>query len=167
MHAPSIIVPGNVGTTPVLREVGGSSVTSFRIANTPRRLDKATGAWNDLPTTWFGVSVWRTTAENVVQSLKQGDRVVVTGRLTVRTWETDKGDKRSGLEIEATSVGLDLSRGRAQYVKDAPLMVTQDPWASTGEVDLETGEVLIVPAEGAGTGGRVDPPAGAAEAAAA
>jgi single-strand DNA-binding protein len=127
VHAPSITVTGNVGTTPVLREVSGASVTSFRIANTPRRLDKTTGAWNDLPTTWFGVSVWRTTAENVVQSVKQGDRVVVTGRLVTRTWTTPEGEPRSGLDIEATHIGLDLGRAPAQVVKAPPLQLTSDP----------------------------------------
>ena len=127
MHAPSITVTGNVAATPGLRQVAGASVTSFRIANTPRRLDKTTGAWNDLPTTWFGVSCWRGTAENVVASLKQGDRVVVTGRLVTRTWTTSDGEPRSGLDIEAVHIGLDLSRAPAQVVKTPPLQLTSDP----------------------------------------
>lgn len=127
MHAPSIIVTGNVAAPPVLREAGGASVTSFRIANTPRRLDKTTGAWADLPTTWFGVSCWRGTAENVVASLQQGDRVVVTGRLVTRTWTTADGEPRSGLDIEAVLVGLDLGRAPARVVRTPPLLLTSDP----------------------------------------
>lgn len=128
MHAPSISLTGNLAATPVLRRTPADvPVVSFRIANTPSRLDKTTGAWIDSPTTWFTVTCWRGTAENVVRSLRQGDRVVVTGRLSTSTWTTPEGEQRSGLDIEATQVGLDLSRAPARVVTVPPLHVLSDP----------------------------------------
>jgi single-strand DNA-binding protein len=128
VQKPTIIVTGNVAAAPVLRRIPDDTfVTSFRIANTPSRLDRTTGAWNDQPTTWFTVSCWRGTAEHVVQSLRQGDRVVVTGRLSTSTWTTSEGEQRSGLDIEASHVGLDLSRAPARVVTVPPLQVGSDP----------------------------------------
>ena len=143
MHEPLITVVGNVAgparqrTTPA-----GVQVADFRIAATPRRQDKAAGTWTDGETMWFGVNVWRSLAEHCTASLKKGDRVVVTGRLTTRSWEVEGGERRHGLEIEASSVGLDLGRGVAAYVKPATLVVGEDPWVSSGRVDALTGEVL-------------------------
>ncbi len=128
MHEPVITVAGNVGAMPRTRVVAnGSVVTDFRIASTPRRVDKATGAWADGQTIWFGVSCWRLLAENVAASVKTGDRVVVTGRLLARSWKNELGEDRSGLEIDAQAVGFDLSRGKAVQERSTPLAVTQDP----------------------------------------
>jgi single-strand DNA-binding protein len=143
MHEPQITLTGHLAGKPRLRLTAtGVAVADFRIATTPRRQDRATGEWGDAETLWFGVTVWRALAEHCAGSLGKGDRVVVSGRLTVRSWENDKGERRSGLEVDATSVGLDLSRGRAQYLKDSTLVLTEDAWASSGDVDPETGEVL-------------------------
>lgn len=144
MLEPLITVTGNVGGPPRTRVVAsGAVVTDFRIASTPRRVDKTTGTWSDGETIWFSVSCWRALAENVALSLKKGDRVVVTGQLRASTWKTEAGEERSGLEIAAQSVGFDLSRGRAVQERTVPLTVTRDPGDShVGEVDLETGELL-------------------------
>ncbi len=139
MQHPSITVTGNLAATPVLRRTPADlAVSSFRIANTPSRLDRASDTWVDQPTTWFTVSCWRGTAENVVRSLRQGDRVVVTGRLSTSTWTTSEGEQRSGLDIEATHVGLDLSRAPARVVTVPPLQVGSDP----GERPDEAAEEL-------------------------
>ena len=128
MQEPVITVVGNVGAMPRTRVVaGGSVVTDFRIASTPRKVDKATGAWSDGETIWFGVSCWRLLAENVAASLKTGDRVVVSGRLRAHVWKNEQGEERSGLEIDAQSVGFDLSRGKAVQERTTPLAVTTDP----------------------------------------
>ena len=128
MLEPTITVTGNVAVVPVLRELAsGVRVTGFRLANTPRQVDKATGEWRDGVTTWFGVTCWRGLAEHTAQSLKTGDRVVVTGRLRTRTWRTADGEERSGLDIEATSVGFDLSRTSALATRPVPPTLTQDP----------------------------------------
>jgi single-strand DNA-binding protein len=86
---------------------GGSVVTDFRIASTPRKVDRATGVWSDGETIWFGVSCWRLLAENVAASVKVGDRVVVTGTLSARSWKNELGEERSGLEVAAQTVGFD------------------------------------------------------------
>jgi single-strand DNA-binding protein len=142
VQEPHITVTGNVGAEPRTRVLaGGAVVTDFRIASTPRLLDKDTDAWKDGETMWFGVSCWRALAENVAASLHKGDRVVVSGRLKVSTWVTDKGEPRSGLEIISPVVGFDLSRGTAVLHKNPPLTVATDP-GYPGLVDLDTGEVL-------------------------
>jgi len=112
VNAPQITVVGHLAREPKLRTLaGGTVVADFRIGSTPSRIDRATGQWSDLPTMWFGVSCWRTLGEHAAMSLKTGDRVIVTGRLTMRTWTNDQGEERSGWEIDASSVGMDLSRG--------------------------------------------------------
>ena len=143
MHEPYLTVVGNVAGPPRLRTTpAGVSVADFRIASTPRRHDRAEGTWSDGETIWFGVTAWRGLAEHVAGSLHKGDKVVVAGRLTTRSWEVEGGERRSGLELEAAHVGLDLSRGAAGYVKPGRLVVDEDPWISSGQVDRETGEVL-------------------------
>lgn len=128
MLEPVITAVGNVGAPPRTRVVaGGSVVTDFRIAATPRKVDKSTGAWADGETIWFGVSCWRLLAENVAASVKTGDRVVVTGKLLARSWKTEQGEERSGLEIDAQSIGFDLARGKAVQERSTPLSVTSDP----------------------------------------
>ena len=128
MQEPVITVSGNVGGTPRTRVVAnGSVVTDFRIANTPRDVDKATGQWSDGQTVWFGVSCWRSLAENVAASVKTGDRVTVTGRLRAHTWRTEQGEERSSLEIKAQTIGFDLSRGKAVQERSLPLALTTDP----------------------------------------
>ena len=127
MIEPTITVVGNVGKPPRTRVVaGGSVVTDFRIASTPRKVDKATGEWSDLETIWFGVTCWRQLAENVAASVKTGDRVVVTGTLQAHTWKNEQGEDRSSLEINARTVGFDLARGKAVQERTVPLAVTTD-----------------------------------------
>jgi len=127
VHEPVITAVGNVGAPPRTRVVaGGSVVTDFRIASTPRKVDKA-GAWADGQTIWFGVSCWRLLAENVAASVKTGDRVVVTGKLVARSWKNEQGEERSSLEIDAQSIGFDLARGKAVQERSVPLSVTSDP----------------------------------------
>ena len=141
MQEPLITVTGNVGGMPRTRVVAsGSVVTDFRIANTPRDVDKASGQWSDGQTVWFGVSCWRALAENVAASVKKGDRVVVTGRLRAHTWKTEQGEERSSLEIKAQTVGFDLSRGKAVQERSVPLALTTDPGlppVTESEDDLE------------------------------
>ena len=154
MNAPQITVVGHLAREPKLRTLaGGAVVADFRIGTTPSRLDKTTGQWSDLPTMWFGVSCWRTLAEYASMSLKTGDRVIVTGRLTMKTWTTEQGEERSGLEIDATSVGMDLSRGpvtqlrapRQQSAGDQGLSQDVD-WPGPVSRDPLTDEATDAPA---------------------
>ena len=134
-----ITVAGNLGAPPRTRVVAnGSVVTDFRIGYTPRKQDKATGQWADLPTIWFGVSCWRVLAENVAASVSTGDRVVVSGKLRAHTWKTEQGEERSSLEIDAHTVAFDLSRAKAVQQRTAPLAVTVDPgYPPLEEPDLD------------------------------
>ena len=154
MLEPFITVVGNVGAPPRTRVVAsGAVVTDFRIASTPRRVDRSTGAWSDGETIWFGVSCWRLLAENVASSLRTGDRVVVTGHLRAHTWKTELGDERSGLEVDAQTVGFDLSRGKAVQERTVPLTVTTDPG---GRADVLAGEVRGEPDDDAVSLGEPD-----------
>ncbi|MEX2290966.1 MAG: single-stranded DNA-binding protein [Mycobacteriales bacterium] len=141
MLEPTITVVGNVGAPPRTRVVaGGAVVTDFRIASTPRKVDRSTGVWSDGETIWFGVSCWRLLAENVAASVRTGDRVVVTGRLVARSWKNEQGEERSGLEVEAQTVGFDLARGKAVQERSAPLAVTTDPGYPVVEAPEEVDE---------------------------
>jgi single-strand DNA-binding protein len=140
---PVITVAGNVGAMPRTRVVAnGSVVTDFRIAHTPRKIDKSTGAWADGQTIWFGVSCWRLLAENVAASVKTGDRVVISGRLRAHVWKNEQGEERSGLEIDAQSIGFDLSRGKAVQERSVPLAVTSDPGFPVPPEPAELDELL-------------------------
>ncbi len=88
----------------------GAAVSKFRIANTPRKFDKNTNEWVDMKenTLFMTCSIWRQAAENVAEGLKRGDRVVVVGRLRQRSYETQQGEKRTVVELEADEVGLSL-----------------------------------------------------------
>ena len=146
MLEPFVTAVGNVGAPPRTRVLAsGAVVTDFRIASTPRRVDRATGQWSDGETIWFGVSCWRLLAENVASSLRTGDRVVVTGHLRAHTWKTEQGEERSGLEIDAQSVGFDLSRGKAVQERSVPLTITTDAGL---RADRATGEMLDEQAPG-------------------
>lgn len=163
MNEPHITLTGNVAAKPELRMVNdGIPVTSFRVAATPRRRDKASGEWSDGETLWFNVTVWRALAEHCVTSLSKGDKVVVTGRLASNSWVGKDGVVRAGLQVDASAVGLELSRSSALSSKrSAPSQrngeepedgAQVDPWASSGQADQETGEVYpagpLVPLHG-------------------
>ena len=139
MHEPRTTVTGHLAAAPKLRtSKQGHSVADFRIAHTPR-VQHGEG-WVDGETIWFKVTVWRGQAEHVATSLRKGDRVMVEGRLTQHSWTDSKGELRTDLEIDASEVGLGLMYHRATSHR------TSAPPRSTGEVDFETGEVLMADA---------------------
>ena len=90
----------------------GIAVANLRVAVTQRI--QQDGEWRDGDTSFLKVNVWRGQAEHLADSLGKGDRVMVTGRLRQRSWETPEGDKRSVTEIEADEVGLSLKFAQAQ-----------------------------------------------------
>lgn len=159
MHEPTITLNGNVAAKPESKLVqtahGPTAVATMRVAVTPRRRSRDGDDWTDGETMWFRVSAWRSTAANAVASLNQGDRVVVVGRLTQRTWTDGNGVERPGFNVEADSIGLDIARRAAMFVKPTPDQrsatvdepaappVDDDAWVSTGAVDLATGEVRL------------------------
>jgi single-strand DNA-binding protein len=113
-----ITVVGNLVDDPELRFTpSGAAVANFRIASTPRTFDKQTNEWKDGDSLFLSCSVWRQAAENVAESLQRGMRVVVTGRLKSRTYETREGEKRTVFEIEVEEVGPSLKYATAKVTR--------------------------------------------------
>jgi single-strand DNA-binding protein len=110
-----ITVVGNLVADPELRFTStGQPVASFRIASTPRTRDAASGEWKDGDSLFLTCNVWRQAAENVAESLQRGMRVIVTGRLKQRNYETKEGEKRTVYEVEVDDVGPSLRNASAK-----------------------------------------------------
>src|SRR3954471_8282042 len=116
----TITVVGNLTNDPELRFTpSGAAVASFTVASTPRFLDKNTNEWKDGDALFLRCSVWRQAAENVAESLTRGARVIVTGRLRRRSYETKEGEKRTVVELEVDEVGPSLRYATAKVTKAA------------------------------------------------
>ena len=114
----NVTIVGNLTGDPELRFTpSGAAVASFTVASTPRVLDKATNEWKDGEALFMRCSVWRQYAENVAESLTKGMRVVVTGRLKQRSYETREGEKRTVVEMEVDEVGPSLKYATAKVNK--------------------------------------------------
>jgi single-strand DNA-binding protein len=110
-----VVIVGNLTRDPELRYTpNGTALVRFGVAVSRRARDDATGQWRDVDTSFFDVTAWRTLGENVAESLAQGMRVVVVGRLRTSSWETPEGEKRSRVEIEAEEVGPSLKWATAK-----------------------------------------------------
>ncbi len=110
-----ITVVGNLVADPELRFTpSGQPVATFRVASTPRMRDNATGEWKDGDSLFLSCNVWRQAAENVAESLQRGMRVIVTGRLRQRNYETKEGEKRTVYEVEVDDVGPSLRNASAK-----------------------------------------------------
>jgi single-strand DNA-binding protein len=117
MNETTMTVVGNLVDAPKLRRTkSGHSVANFRVASTPRRFDREKSAWVDGDTLFVTVTCWRALGENVAQSLRKGQPVVVTGRYYQREYEQEE-TLRTAYELEALAVGPDLSRGVATFEK--------------------------------------------------
>ena len=92
-----------------------TSVASVRVGSTPRRLNRGTGEWQDGETSYYTVKCWRRLAENVHGSLRKGDMIIVRGKISTRTWVDDQQRTRTELQVEADSVGHDLSFGWSRF----------------------------------------------------
>ena len=113
-----ITVIGNLTADPELRWTqSGAAVADFTVASTPRTYDRNAGEWRDGDTLFMRCSVWRDTAENVAESLRKGMRVIVQGRLTQRSYETQQGERRTVVELQVDEVGPSLRRARAQVTR--------------------------------------------------
>lgn len=145
----TVTVIGNLTNDPELRFTpSGAAVASFTVASSSRVLDKTTNEWKDGESVFMRCSVWRQYAENVAESLTKGTRVIVSGRLKQRSYETREGEKRTVMELEVEDVGPALrfatakvnrvqrqgggfgeggSGASAGSFSSAP---TDDPWAS-------------------------------------
>ncbi len=113
-----ITLVGNLVDDPELRFTpSGAAVAKFRLASTPRYLDKNTNEWKDGESLFLTVNIWRQAAENVAETLQRGMRVIVQGRLKQRSYETKEGEKRTVYEVEADEVGPSLRNASAKVTK--------------------------------------------------
>jgi single-strand DNA-binding protein len=140
-----VTVVGNLTADPELRFTpSGAAVASFTVASTPRILDKGSNEWKDGESVFMRCSVWRQYAENVAESLTKGMRVIVTGRLKQRSYETREGEKRTVVEMDVDEVGPSLKYATAKVNKvqragggfgdsgggTSTTSQADDPWAS-------------------------------------
>jgi single-strand DNA-binding protein len=114
-----ITLRGFVTAEPKYRQTAQAAipVAEIRVGSTPRRLNRETGEWQDLPTSYFTVKCWRRLAVNASCSLKKGDMVVVRGRFYMHEWLDNQQRPRQSVEIEADSVGHDLSYGWSHFLR--------------------------------------------------
>jgi single-strand DNA-binding protein len=114
----TITVIGNLTDDPELRFTpSGAAVAKFRVASTPRFMDRQSGEWKDGEPLFLSCTVWRQAAENVAESLTRGARVIVSGRLRQRSYETREGEKRTVIELEVDEIGPSLRYATAKVQK--------------------------------------------------
>ena len=122
-----VTLVGFVAQDPNIRTTAtGKLVTKVRVGATPRFRDNATGQWRDGETSYFNVSCWSRLADHVRASLHKGDPVIVKGRFKTSSFEDKNGQLRTSIEITADTVGHDLSRGPANYIRLRPQHVNTD-----------------------------------------
>lgn len=138
----NVTVVGNLTNDPELRFTpSGAAVASFTVATSSRYLDKTTNEWKDGEPTYLRCSVWRQYAENVAESLTKGTRVIVSGKLKQRSYETREGEKRTVMEVEVEDVGPALRYATAKINRvqrseggfstgGAGSEPADDPWAT-------------------------------------
>ena len=113
-----ITVIGNLTADPELRFTpSGAAVANFTVASTPRMFDRQTNEWKDGEALFLRCSIWREAAENVAESLTRGARVIVSGRLKQRSFETKEGEKRTVVELEVDEIGPSLKYATAKVNK--------------------------------------------------
>jgi single-strand DNA-binding protein len=113
-----ITVIGNLTADPELRFTpSGAAVANFTVASTPRIFDRQTNEWKDGEALFLRCNIWREAAENVAESLTRGSRVIVSGRLKQRSFETREGEKRTVVELEVDEIGPSLKYATAKVNK--------------------------------------------------
>ncbi|MGW2832093.1 single-stranded DNA-binding protein [Streptomyces sp. NPDC001286] len=129
-----ITVVGNLTDDPELRYTpSGVAMAKFTVASTPRAYDKQSGQWQDGTAMFLRCTAWRELAEHIADTLAKGTRVVVTGRLRQHNWQTDQGENRSMLALEADDIGPSLRFATAKVTKAhrngaAPSGPANDAW---------------------------------------
>jgi len=146
-----ITLVGNLTADPELRFTpSGAAVANFTVASTPRNFDRQTNEWRDGDAMFLNCAVWRQAAENVAESLQKGMRVIVSGRLKSRSYETREGEKRTVFEVDVDEIGPALKYATAKVTRTSgggqgggrPSSsggggqqgggFNEDPWASGG-----------------------------------
>lgn len=149
-----ITVVGNLTADPELRYTqNGLPVANFTIASTPRNFDRQTNEWKDGEPLFLRASCWREFAEHVAGSLTKGSRVIATGRLTQRSYETREGEKRTSVELQVDEIGPSLRYATAQVTRAARSDSGRDDgsWSARGQED-----VWSTPSGAAGSGAGGD-----------
>ncbi len=149
-----VTVVGNLTADPELRYTqSGLPVANFTIASTPRNFDRQANEWKDGEALFLRASVWREFAEHVAGSLSKGSRVIATGRLKQRSYETREGEKRTSIELEVDEIGPSLRYATAQVTRAAGTGASRgkagDTWDASGEEPWATPSGMA----GAGAGG--------------
>ena len=176
-----ITIIGNLTADPELRFTpSGAAVANFTVASTPRQFDRQSNEWKDGETLFMRCSVWRDAAENVAESCQRGMRVIVSGRLKSRSYETKEGEKRTVVEMDVDEIGPSLRSATAKVNKTqrgggggggfgggqggqggggwsggSGGGQAEDPWATGGSAGGQA-----APAAGGGQGGWNNQPAG-------
>jgi single-strand DNA-binding protein len=146
----TITIIGNLTADPELRFTpSGAAVANFTVASTPRMFDRQSNEWKDGETLFMRCSIWRDAAENVAESLHRGTRVVATGRLKSRSYETKEGEKRTVIELEVDEIGPSLRYASAKVTKAERGSSgggfgggggqQNDPWATGGSAPQQGG----------------------------
>lgn len=139
-----ITVIGNLVADPELRFVpNGAAVANFTVASTPRTFDRQSNEWKDGDALFLRCNIWKEAAENVAESLTRGSRVIVSGRLKQRSFETREGEKRTVVELEVDEIGPSLRYATASVNKANRGGVSRkpagkpadDPWGSAPQQD--------------------------------
>ena len=128
-----VTLVGFVAQDPIQRDTKNGRVTDLRVGATTRVQDKVTREWRDAYTSYFSVSCWRRLGDHVRASLRKGDPVMVKGRFRSRTFDDKTGQPRTVIDIMADTVGHDLNRGVANYMRPqrVPVDTAGDPAAGT------------------------------------
>lgn len=145
-----VTVVGNLTADPELRYTqSGIAVANFTIASTPKVFDRRANDWKDGEALFLRASCWREFAEHVAGSLTKGSRVVATGRLKHRSYETKEGEKRTSIELEIDEIGPSLRYSTAQVTKadyngssraatSTTTPANDDTWVTPGNYNDET-----------------------------
>ncbi len=148
-----ITIVGNLVADPEIRYTPtGQAVSTFRVASTPRFMDRATNEWKDGDSLFLSCNVWRQAAENVAESLQRGMRVIVSGRLRQRSYETKEGEKRTVYEVEVDEVGPSLRNASAKVTRSSR------SGGSAGGFGGQAAQSGSGGGYGGGGGGRADDP---------
>ena len=130
----TLVIVGNMVADAELRFTPtGAAVANFTVASTPRSFDRQANEWKDGEPLFLRCTIWREAAENVAESLTRGSRVIVTGRLKQRSYETREGEKRTVVELEVDEIGPSLRYSTAKVNRAARGGSSgggEDPWAS-------------------------------------
>lgn len=132
----TITVAGNLTADPELRYTqSGLAVANFTIASTPRTFDRQANDWKDGDTLFLRASAWKEYAENIAGALRKGSRVIATGRLKQRSYETKEGERRTTIELEVDDIGTAIPRkakGASQAGATAPQSTQESEWVAAG-----------------------------------